>query len=272
MIITAELARQVLQRKFIPVLRSGDWGPASQPTWIESKMGVDLRDNPYDETQYENLLRELHQEPLTPPELGSKPLFATRRDSGATATASAGIMESQVTKKSPPASPLIFVGSRVIPVSDNGETWSGEMGRFERQWATSQGKVALVAKFANEARPNAPNRGWLVKANLIFHEQGKEVRRIVGAWLDEPTDFVEIRVDDARELLLIVVIDRHLYTVAKRRMRADWISEQVKTDLEPISPLRAGTVTVRLTDADTGQFLVQCEFALRIDPLSVQVV
>jgi len=32
MIITAQLAHQVLQSKFIPVLRAGKWGPTSQPT------------------------------------------------------------------------------------------------------------------------------------------------------------------------------------------------------------------------------------------------
>jgi hypothetical protein len=168
------------------------------------------------------------------------------------------------------ASPLIFVGSRVLPVSDNGETWTGEMGRFERQWATDQGRVALVAKFTNEARPNAPNRGWLVKANLIFREQGKEVRRIVGSWLDEPTDFAEIRVDETRELLLIAVIDQRLHTIGKRRLRIDLNSEEVLTDVEPLPSPAIGSVTVRLTDADTGQFLMQREFKLQMEPLSLE--
>ncbi len=168
------------------------------------------------------------------------------------------------------ASPLIFVGSRVLPVSDNGETWTGEMGRFERQWATEQGRVALVAKFTNEARPNAPNRGWLVKANLIFREQGKEVRRIVGSWLEEPTDFAEIRVDETRELLLIAVIDQRLHTIGKRRLRIDLNSEEVLTDVEPLPSPAIVSVTVRLTDADTGQFLMQREFKLQMEPLSLE--
>lgn len=270
MIITAELARQVLQRKFIPVLRSGSWGPTSQPTWLESKMGVDLRGNPYDERQYEDLLRTLHQEPLSPPPLGEKPAFSVRPDSGGSATASAGSPENPAKKETATSSPLIFVGSRVIPVSDNGETWSAEMGRFERQWATSRGRVALVAKFANEARPDASNRGWLVKANLIFRDQGKEVRRIVGSWLEEATDIAEIRVDETRELLLLAVIDQRPHTIGKRRLRVDLNGEEIRTDVEPIASERIGSVTVRLTDADTGQFLAQYEFKLQIDPLGLE--
>jgi len=270
MIITAELARQVLQRKFIPVLRSGSWGPTSQPAWLESKMGVDLRGNPYDEKQYEDLLRTLHQEPLSPQPLGVKPAFSVRPDSGGGATASTAGPEGLAPKESVTSSPLIFVGSRVIPVSDNGETWSAEMGRFERQWATSQGRVALVAKFTNEARPNAPNRGWLVKANLTFREQGREVRRMVGSWLEEPTDFAEIRVDETRELLVLAVIDQRPHTIGKRRMRVDLNGEEIRTDVEPIALTKTGSVTVRFTDADTGQFLTQYEFKLQTDPLGLE--
>jgi hypothetical protein len=270
MIITAELAREVLQRKFIPVLRGGSWGPTSQPTWLESKMGVNLRDNPYDKKQYEDLVRTLHQEPLLPPPLGVRPAFSVRLDSGGSGTASAAGPESLAKKESAASSPLVFVGSRVIPVSDNGETWSVEMGRFERQLAISQGRFALVAKFANEARPAASNRGWLVKASLIFREQGKEVRRIVGSWLEEPTDFVEIRVDEARELLVLAVFDQRPHTIGKRRIRVDLNGEEILTDIEPIAPAKMGSVTVRLTDADTGQFLTQYEFKLQMDSLTLE--
>ena len=70
MIITAELARQILQRKFIPVLRSGEWGPMSQPLWIESKLGVDLRGGTYREDEYERLLRCYTASSSSRPRLG----------------------------------------------------------------------------------------------------------------------------------------------------------------------------------------------------------
>jgi len=73
-IITGELAKNIKQAKFIPVLRDGDWD-SSLPRWIQTKLGVDLRGNPYSESQYEDLLRALHEEPLKPPPLGPKPLL-----------------------------------------------------------------------------------------------------------------------------------------------------------------------------------------------------
>ena len=75
MVITAELAKNILTKKFIPVLRGGTWG-LSLPTYLESKMGVDLSEEPYSEMEYEKLLRVLLGEPLLPPPLGKKPDFS----------------------------------------------------------------------------------------------------------------------------------------------------------------------------------------------------
>jgi hypothetical protein len=77
MVITAELAKQVLTNKFIPVLREGTW-VSSVPSYLGSRMGVNLSDDPCDEGEYENLLRVLHGEPIQPPPLGTKPDFSTK--------------------------------------------------------------------------------------------------------------------------------------------------------------------------------------------------
>ncbi len=74
-IITGELAEDISQAKFIPVLRSGDW-KSSLPVWIKSKRGVDLRGDPYSEEQYQELLRGLHQQTLGAPAVGLKPELA----------------------------------------------------------------------------------------------------------------------------------------------------------------------------------------------------
>lgn len=73
-IITGELAANIRQGKFIPVLRDGSW-KSSLPLWIKSKVGVDLHDNPYSDGEYQNLLRALHNQPLQPPPVGPKPVF-----------------------------------------------------------------------------------------------------------------------------------------------------------------------------------------------------
>jgi hypothetical protein len=77
MVITSALADQIDSRKFIPVLRSGDW-KSSLPIYLRSKRGVDLRNDPISETQYEQLIRALHRQPIQPPPLGPMPQFAAQ--------------------------------------------------------------------------------------------------------------------------------------------------------------------------------------------------
>jgi hypothetical protein len=76
MIITSQLARNILQDKFIPVLRSGDWDDSAVPIWLQSKIGVDLRGDPYDRKQYDILIRGLHKAHESAPPVGPKPVFA----------------------------------------------------------------------------------------------------------------------------------------------------------------------------------------------------
>lgn len=78
MVITAELAEQILTNKFIPVLRKGTW-TSSLPIYLKTRMGVNLSEEPYHEDEYERLLRVLHGEPIQPPPLGSKPDFSTKQ-------------------------------------------------------------------------------------------------------------------------------------------------------------------------------------------------
>lgn len=77
MVITAELAEHILTTKFIPVLRKGTWN-SSLPIYLKSKLGVNLGDEPYNEDEYERLLRALHGVQIQPPPLGSKPDFAKK--------------------------------------------------------------------------------------------------------------------------------------------------------------------------------------------------
>jgi len=77
MVITSELAAQILTNKFIPVLRQGTWD-CSLPIYLKSRMGVNLSDERYREDEYEKLLRVLHGEPVEPPPLGTKPVFSNK--------------------------------------------------------------------------------------------------------------------------------------------------------------------------------------------------
>jgi hypothetical protein len=75
-IITAPLARQTDERKFIPILRSGDWSSAV-PVWLASRRGLDFTDNPYSPAEFQNLLRTLHHEEVQAPAVGPRPLFSS---------------------------------------------------------------------------------------------------------------------------------------------------------------------------------------------------
>jgi TIR domain len=76
-VITSALAERILTNKFIPVLRDGSWS-SSLPSFLKTRMGVNLTGEPYQEDEYEKLLRVLHGEPIQPPPLGSKPDFSKK--------------------------------------------------------------------------------------------------------------------------------------------------------------------------------------------------
>lgn len=66
-IMTAEVMEKRNDRKFIPILREGEWQDAAA-TWLAGKYYIDLRGNPYSRSEYVNLLRTLHgQREQTPP-------------------------------------------------------------------------------------------------------------------------------------------------------------------------------------------------------------
>jgi hypothetical protein len=74
-ILTGQLAQQITQNKFIPVLRSAEWDDTAIPIWLQTKIGVDLRDDPINEEQYQLLLTTLHNEQVKAPPIGPKPSF-----------------------------------------------------------------------------------------------------------------------------------------------------------------------------------------------------
>lgn len=71
-IMTAEIFGGVEARKFIPVLRSGTHKTAI-PAWLSGKSTVDLRGDPFAESEYESLVEALHRIQEQPPPLGKYP-------------------------------------------------------------------------------------------------------------------------------------------------------------------------------------------------------
>src|SRR5258708_2924110 len=100
-IITGELAEKINKRKFIPVLRDGEWN-SSLPVWIKTKLGVDLRNDPYSEEEYQNLLRAVHDEPPEPPPVGPKPVFQNASTVEQASTSKPAEASSQSTPRATP--------------------------------------------------------------------------------------------------------------------------------------------------------------------------
>jgi hypothetical protein len=78
-IMTAEVFAKGNHRKFIPVLRDGDKDSAI-PTWLSGKYHIDLRNDPYSEDSYHDLIATLHNAREQPPPLGLKPSMQSMRE------------------------------------------------------------------------------------------------------------------------------------------------------------------------------------------------
>lgn len=113
-VITGEFAKRIESRKFIPVLRMGDWD-SSAPIYLKSIHGVDLRNEPYSQVQYEKLVRALHCEPVQPPPVGPKPAFSSTRIPAAT---SQPAEPSKLATKDPQPNYLTWGGSDPGPCID----------------------------------------------------------------------------------------------------------------------------------------------------------
>lgn len=70
-LITGEVITTANHRKFIPVLRKGDW-ESSAPSFLASKLYCDLRGKGWHKDNYSELLKTLHGEIEDPPAIGSK--------------------------------------------------------------------------------------------------------------------------------------------------------------------------------------------------------
>ena len=72
-IISAELYNNHNDRKFIPIIRQGDFNTAL-PTYLDGKLAIDLRGNPYNETSYKDLIASIFKVKKKP-KVGVRPNY-----------------------------------------------------------------------------------------------------------------------------------------------------------------------------------------------------
>ncbi|MEW5814466.1 MAG: toll/interleukin-1 receptor domain-containing protein [Spirochaetota bacterium] len=86
-IITGEVLTTRNERKFIPILRTAEWAKAA-PQWLSGKYHVDLRNDPYSERHYQDLLTTLLGTRLTAPPVRHVPELQATTASRQSSTAS----------------------------------------------------------------------------------------------------------------------------------------------------------------------------------------
>lgn len=72
-IISAELYNNHNDRKFIPIIRQGDFNTAL-PTYLDGKLAIDLRGNPFNENSYKDLIASIFNVKKKP-EIGIRPYY-----------------------------------------------------------------------------------------------------------------------------------------------------------------------------------------------------
>jgi hypothetical protein len=130
-------------RKFVPILRSGNW-PNAAPSQLFGKAYINLSPGTQYQEQYSALLRALHGRRLTPPEIGTPPNFAGERDRLEPLYVHAPVFLV-------PYRPSAFVGRQQY-LAHLQSALTVEPGLFVLYGAPGIGKSALSLSFAWEAQ------------------------------------------------------------------------------------------------------------------------
>jgi hypothetical protein len=150
-----------------------------------------------------------------------------------------------------------FIGAETVSVRD-------DMSRGLIEEGSQQN--AIFIRFANEPKPMAQNLTAYVKAVLIYRYGGREVD-VVGGWLNEPREVIEIEPDSRRHKLIAgMIIDGEFAAITGENYvahRRNWY----RSDNRPLKGFQSGTVSVQLTHR--SDVLYQGVFAIRLNPLKI---
>jgi hypothetical protein len=154
-IMTAYVLNSGTNKKFIPVLRRGSWEKAA-PMWLLGRAYIDLRGDPYSQSQYEELLRTLHDAREVPP-IGRRPDFGSheRSETGSSSPPTAPTEGPRTPKHQSPITSLTTVQFHAkIPKSILESMTS--RARAESKFVTSLITDALLAAIAGHSTGFAP--------------------------------------------------------------------------------------------------------------------
>jgi hypothetical protein len=130
-------------------------------------------------------------------------------------------------------------------------------------------KNALAIRFSNDARPDVENVTADVRAKLLYFDGEKEIHAVTGNWLDEAHDYADFQIDGRYTLVVGQVIRGKLHIHTKRKHHTG-LYEVFQTEVEPLENFQTGTVIARLTNANTGEWILEKRFKISVDPLSIE--
>ncbi len=155
-----------------------------------------------------------------------------------------------------------------IRMTGTGVASVSERGRAVWKEDVQGTKQAILIQFTNEARPGVRNAGGFVKAVLVYKNDQAEVLRIIGSWLDASGDHTEFRVDESRKLMVGIQYGQLFVTIGRRHV---YEQGRFTIEIEPHDLPVFQTVRVKLTNANTGDFLYEGEFRVTLNPLGIVV-
>ncbi len=151
-----------------------------------------------------------------------------------------------------------MTGTGVASVSERGRgVWKEDVQGTEQ---------AILIQFTNEARPGVPNVGGLVKSALIYKNDQAEVLRIIGSWLNAGGDHTEFWVDESHKLMVGIQYAQMFIVIGRHHV---YEQGRFTIEIEPHDLPVFQTVRVKLTNANTGDFLYEGEFRVTLDPLGI---
>ena len=150
-----------------------------------------------------------------------------------------------------------MTGAGIASVSERGRgVWKEDVQGTEQ---------AILIQFTNEAQPGVRNVGGLVKAELVYKNEA-EVLRIIGSWLNAGSDHTEFRVDESNKLMVGIQYAQMFRVIGRRHV---YEQSRFTIETEPHDLPVFQTVRVKLTNANTGDFLYEGEFRVTLNPLGI---
>lgn len=132
-------------------------------------------------------------------------------------------------------------------------------------------KNAPAIRFSNDARPDVENVAASVKAKLLYFDGEKEIHAVTGNWLDESADYAYFQIDGLYTLVVGQVIRGKFHTLTKRKHHTG-LYDVFQPEVEPLENFQTGTVIARLTNANTGKWILEKRFKISVDPLSIEPI